>query len=205
MPRLPYLEFVSVKTRIPRGESGIWSVMVELDASGPWSARDIWTRTAENAGSTHQLLRRLKAGGYVEQVGEKITGGRNPQVAPLYRLKSRPVEMPRLRKDGTPLPELAIDTLWRTIKMAKTFTASELADLASRGVRPINSNTARSYCDHLTRAGVLSRVTGKDRRSRYTLIHNVGAHAPKVLASRIVFDPNTQTVLGDADAREVSP
>lgn len=203
--RLPYLERIEANLVLPRGFDGMWSVMLALDEDGPWTARDVWGRMNENIGSVHKYLRRLKLAGIAKEVGERLTGGRNPQAAPLYRLTQRPLETPRLREDGSALPEPLIETLWRTIKMAKAFTAPELAALAARDGRAVNVTSARGYCDRLTRAGLLGRTIGSDRQSRYQLLVNAGAKAPKVLAGRVVYDPNAGRVLGDMPVREVQP
>ena len=203
--RLPYLERVNANLVLPRGYDGMWRVMLDLDEAGPWTVRDVWGRMNENIGSVHQYLRRLKLAGIARQVGERLTGGKNPQAAPLYRLTQRPLETPRLREDGTAQPEPLIETLWRTIKMAKAFTAAELAALAGRDGRIVNVASARSYCDNLTRAGLLGRTIGNDRQSRYQLLVNAGAKAPKILAGHIVYDPNAGQVLGDMPVREVQP
>lgn len=203
--RLPYLDLVEAKLRVPRGEGGLWTVMRRLDESGPWSARDVWLETNENRGSVHQYLRRLKLAGIVADAGTRMMGGKNPQRAPLYRLVRRPIETPRIDRHGRELPEPLIEILWRTVKMAKTFTAAELAQLAGREGKPVNVNSARSYCDRLHHAGLLSRSVGADRLTRYGLIRNIGAKAPKILASRIVFDPNANAVIGEGVAREVAP
>jgi hypothetical protein len=203
MPKLRYLEFVEAQRRIPRGTAGIWAVMLELDSNGPWSVRDVWLRTQENPGTVHQYLRPMLAAGIAIRVGERMMGGKNPQPAPLYRLTQRPLEMPRLYPDGSPKPERICETLWRTIKMAKSFMPEELAELASREGRPINVNTVHGYCNMLTHAGVLKRTFGPNRKRRYTLIMNVGAKSPRVLESKIVYDPNSQKVLGEICVREV--
>lgn len=203
--RLSYIERVEATLVLPRGYDGIWSVMLQLDDAGPWSARDVMLQTNENIGSVHQYLRRLKLAGIAVGTGSRMMGGRNPQPAPLYRLTRHTAETPRLAKDGTERPEPVIEILWRTIKMAKAFTAAELAELAGRDGKPVNVNTARSYCDHLHRAGLLARTVGADRLTRYAIRASVGAKAPKILAGRIVFDPNARAVVGEGVAREVQP
>jgi hypothetical protein len=205
MPRGPYLDYVALQAEMPRGNDGLWSVILKLDAAGPWSASDIEGETNLAKGVGRNMVRRLAAGGYAVQVDERTTRGKNPQIAPLYRLAARPAEAPRLKPDGTPLPEPVIEVLWRAMKMTGHFTASELAELASTEERPINLNTARSYCDRLTRAGVMARATRRGEEPRFRLIRNLGARAPKVLATRVVYDPNAGKVVDAEPLREVAP
>lgn len=195
-----YLHDARTPSRLPRYNEGIWSVILDLDAAGPWTVRDIWRRMNTNIGTIHKYLRRLRRGGYAIEAGFRLTNGKNPQRAPLLRLAKRPPEAPRLWPDGSEQPEPVVETLWRTIKMTKTFTAPELADLAKANV-----NTARTYCDDLTRAGVLARSKGADRWSRYRLIRVTGAKAPRVLDDKSVFDPNSNTLLCEAPVRRAKP
>jgi hypothetical protein len=205
MPRRPFLEQLELQAELPRGNAGLWSIILRLDEAGPWTASDVDGQTNLNPGTARGLVRRLVAGGYATRVGSRTTRGRNPQEAPLYRLTSRPAEVPRLAPDGTAYPELLIERLWRVIKMAKEFTADELTALATTEDRPINPLSARSYCDRLARAGVLARATRRGAEPRYRLTRNLGARAPKILAAKVVYDPNAGEVLETASLREVQP
>lgn len=203
MQRLPYL--AKVEATLPVTIDDIWSIIRDLDEAGPWTAGDVSRATNLNAGLPRDVVRRLKAAGYVDHVGSRTTGGKNPQRAPLYRLNRRPVSWPRLQRDGSSAPEPIIETLWRTAKMAKAFTADELAALAARDGVSVNPNTARSYCDRLVGVGVLARSLGPNRRTMFRLVRNLGRRAPKVLAAKVVFDPNSGEVLGKAELAEVRP
>jgi len=207
MPRVPYLDYLVLQAERPRGTDGLWAVILRLDAEGPWSASDVDGQTNLNRGCAHQMVRRLERGGIALRVGERLARGRRPQMAPLYRLTARPAEAPRLAPDGTPRPEPVMEVLWRVMKMAKVFTATELAELASTDERPVNLNTARSYCDRLAGAGVMARTTVRGAgEPRYRMIRNLGARAPKILATKVVYDPNAGEVLGKAEPlREVAP
>jgi len=207
MPRIPLLDYLVLQAERPRGTDGLWAVILRLDAQGPWSASDVDGQTNLNRGCAHQMVRRLERGGYALRVGERTARGRRPQMAPLFRLTARPAEAPRLAADGTLRPEPVMEVLWRVMKMAKAFTASELAELASTEERPVNLNTARSYCDRLTGAGVVARTTVRGAgEPRYRMVRNLGARAPKILATKVVYDPNAGEVLGRGEPlREVAP
>ncbi len=205
MARLPFLERVKVDLALPRTEEGFWRVILDLDAQGSWTASDVSNASNVNVGTSRVFIRKLKAGGYLKDAGERLTGGRNPQAAPLYRLTRRPSRAPRLTDEGAPIEERGIDTMWRSMKMLKSFTAVELAEAAG-----VKSTTAHSYSTALAHAGVLRKgfrppKAGRRRETSFTLIWNVGALAPKILATRLVFDPNAGEVIGGGVAREVSP
>lgn len=202
MPRLPHEQLLELKARLPRGNDGIWSVILEEDAKGPWTPADICRRTNLNHGTPRDFIRRLQAGGYLIDAGKRLARGKNPQPAQLYRLAQRPSEAPRLRRDGTACPERGIETLWRTMKMTKVFTVSELTHLASKdgGLR---RNTVDTYCRRLANAGVLAILPGKGRERSFRLVLNVGSRAPKILSAHVVFDPNANVVIGEATLSEV--
>lgn len=196
----PFLDRVEASLRLPVSNQGIWEVILELDAAGPWSPGQVQRRTNLNKGTPRKLIRALLAGGYLKASGFETTKGKNPQAAPLYRLNSRPIMVPRLHSDGSEMPERGIEGLWRAMKMLKVFTSIELAEGTGQRI-----NTADNYCRVLARAGVLASSVLPSRRIQYRLVVNVGALAPKILATRVVFDPNTKTIIGEADTAEVSP
>lgn len=197
---------LEMSIRVPVGRDALWACLLDLDGEGPWTAGEFARRTNLNVGTPRDLVRQLRAGGYLKDVGYKLTGGKNPQEAPLYRLTKRPLQAPRLRRDGTVHPERGIERLWRAMKMAKTFTIAELAQLADGGDgAPVNRRTVGAYCNRLAAAGVLGRVPTADRETRYRLVRNLGSKAPKILETKVIFDPNANVVIGEATAREVAP
>ncbi|QDB99678.1 hypothetical protein [Mesorhizobium sp. 8] len=62
-------------------------------------------------------------------------------------------------------------------------------------------DTVRNYCYQLAAAGVL-RQTGT---LRFSLVRNLGPAAPRIMSAKLVFDPNSKTVVGPSVAREVQP
>lgn len=207
MKNRPFLDRVKTDLVLPRSNEALWALIRTLDAEGPWTATDVCKRTLINPGTPRRLIKRLLRGGYAEQIGTRTTKGKNPQEAPLYRLLKSPVEWPRLAADGSSRPEPRMETMWRSMKMAKTFTARELMAMADRDGLPIPLGTARGYLDKLARVGIVVRVSNKgrsgpaaagrrpNRETRYRLVKNLGALAPKILSTKVVFDPNARVVL----------
>ncbi|MCO5082614.1 MAG: hypothetical protein M9955_13285 [Rhizobiaceae bacterium] len=202
-----FLSRLEIKARYAIGFDGIWSVMLDLDREGPWTAGDVCAMTTGNPGTPRDFIRMLKKAGFVAVVGERAAGAaRAKQKAPLYRLTQRPLDPPRVQRDGRVLPEPLIETIWRSIKMAKQFTADELVAVMSKPGEPAASrNTVISYCDRLASVKVLTKVAKRGQASRYRLAKNLGAKAPKVLGTKVVFDPNAGVVMGEAELSEVAP
>lgn len=206
MGKRPHLEMVQLTLAVPRGFDGLWSIIRDLDRIGPWSARDVDLKSNVDPGTVRDLIRRLVRSGYAQVVRHDRRGTQRVPTAS-YRLLERPVDCPRIRRDGRRLGEAQNDRLWRAIRMAKTFTADELAEYASTEVKPTDREVARRYARELAAAGILARVDaggGRGKVARYRLHRNVGTKAPMILRAHIVFDPNSNTVVGTADAKEVA-
>lgn len=186
----------------PRGRDGLWAMLLNLDAKGPWSNGDAMRATNLNRGTLHEFLGRLRKAGFIEQVADRPHRRGGPAIA-LYRLTRRPIETPRVSREGKILPELLHDRLWRTIKMLKAFALDDLVAAATDADRHVNRNSAAGYVNELARVGILAK-SGPLHVRRFRLIRNVGALAPKLLTTKIVFDPNSRTVIGEAEAREVA-
>lgn len=114
---------------------------------------------------------------------------------------------PRVRRDGTVLPEPGQERLWRAMKMLGTFTAHDIAaGSAAEDASPVPVTTARRYIGHLMGVGVLApvgRSTGPD--AQWRLVRNLGGAAPKILQTKAIYDPNAKKILGAPKVREVAP
>lgn len=205
MARHSLTDMVELTIAVPRGHEGFWSVIRELDAIGPWTRRQVDDRCNVDRASIKDYVLRLQAGGFVQQVGtlDRCPGTK----AILYRLKRSPLEAPRLDRQGRELAEPMYVTLWRTMKMAKTFTVRELAQLAGGEAGRISTRRAGDYVQALARVGIVARVSGGRQRGsnvEFRLVRHLGARAPQIMRSQVVFDPNSRTVVG-SDTREVAP
>lgn len=206
MGKRPHLEYLALSLRVPRGHEGFWSIIQEIDPQGPWKLADIYDRSNVSDRSTiRDFLTRLVRGGFAVVV-EHVRIGRPPVPVPLYRLVRPSREAPRIRRDGTVLPEPAQETLWRSMKMLGRFTVDALAAAASTEDRIVPRATAHRYVRLLAEVGVLSVAFAGTRGSpaEYLLVRNLGGFAPKILRAHVVFDPNSNTVLGASAAKEVA-
>lgn len=201
----PLLDHVALTLRVPRGQDGWWAIITDLAAGGAtWTLADIDARSNVDPDTISEYLRRLIRGGWVEVVGSQRVGSVTRRS---YRLVRNSREAPRLRRDGTAFPETARDRMWRAMKMLDTWTPADLAAATETEASPsIPILTVKTYVWRLDAAGILQKVDpGKPgTQATYRLLRNVGAAAPRILRTHLVFDPNSNTVLGTAEAEEVA-
>lgn len=196
MSRRPLIDTVQMSLQVPRGIDGIWSAIRLLDKAGSWTINDAAKHCKVHKRTMNEFVRGLEAGGFAQRVGENRQADHAPvQPAALYRLVRQPQATPRLARDGSALPETAPDILWRSMKIAKVFTATELAELAS-----VKLSTTRAYLRALAQAGV---VVGAEGKEHFRLVLNLGARAPTIVSAHIVFDPNATAIVGQPLASEV--
>lgn len=122
-------------------------------------------------------------------------------IAPLSKEKSQVtwqlvkdvgIEMPRVRKDGTPISlGDGRKQMWEAMRIMQTFTVRELTVAASLPDCLVQESTAATYARHLFNAGYL-RKNGPVYRflpGAYT-----GPLAPQVQQTQRVWDPNQRKV-----------
>ncbi|RUU24985.1 MarR family transcriptional regulator [Mesorhizobium sp. M6A.T.Ca.TU.002.02.2.1] len=194
------VDMVEISIAVPRGEAGYWSIIRELDRDGPWTVRQICQRTNVKTQAVGTFVRKLRLAGIAQVVEKQASneGGRRDNLpeAVVYRLAKRPLLAPRLTLDGKVRPEMAIDRVWRAIKMSKVFSLADIKESCP----DVHPSAAEAYLRALCRAGV---VVGTPRS--YRLARNLGLQAPKILATKVVFDPNSKTVIGCPVANEAKP
>lgn len=204
MARRSANEMAEINTRVPRGHQGYWKLILKLDAQGPWGVPDILEGSNGDRASIKDFVLRLVRAGIAEPEGTRLARTGKCQVR-LYRLNKRPVDAPRLDRQGNVLCEPTIETLWRTMKMAKTFTVLELAELATTPDNAVAEATARRYVSHLKRAGIVACSGPNTRTPRYRLVRDIGAKAPIILKTLSLYDPNAHEILGEGESVEVKP
>lgn len=152
--------------------------------------------------TTNGWLRSWVKAGYLR--AEAGTAG----LGPVYLAGHRTTHTtPRVRRDGTILPEAGQERLWRAMKILGTFSVHDLAAASvAEDAGPVPLLTARRYITHLLGVGVVAAVgqsTGPD--ARWRLIKNLGGAAPKILQTKAVYDPNANRIIGKPTVREVAP
>lgn len=205
MTQVSIREKLDLQLTVPRGVDAYWKIIRELDEIGAWSVRDIADQTNVNTASVRDFVRRLEAGRFAVRKGTRPTNQPH-KPAPIYRLLKAPHYTPRLRRDGSELPECINDRLWRTMKMAKRFTSQELTELASDEARMMKLYTVKKYIQHLVRAGIVQTlIPGAGKRAAvYRVGNNIGPQAPKILRCHSVYDPNKDQIVGETLGEEVT-
>jgi len=111
------------------------------------------------------------------------------------------VDAPRVRRDGSPVPETAQTRMWRAMKILKTFSALDLVAHASLPDKAIAEGTADDYCHWLTRGGFLRALEGAPKR--WLFVKDTGAKAPQILRVKQLYDVNTGKVVAGDDLTDV--
>lgn len=110
------------------------------------------------------------------------------------------VEAPRVRRDGTLLPEPAQQAMWRVMQVLREFSPRDLvanAQMAGIQIKPI---TAIQYCQWLARGGYLRAP--ESQGAPYRLLHSTGPKAPQVLRVKQLYDANTGKIMAGQTVEE---
>ena len=171
------------------GQQAIWT---EIRRLGIFTITDVWGVVDMHRKSIINYVKRLEAGGYVEQRDDFETSYR-------YQLvKNTGATAPRLTKEGMPVTQGgANENMWRSMRMMDFFTPNDLIAHSNTDTTTVALTTAKAYCTALTKAGYL-RVVQKARpphhQAIYKLVRNTGPRPPQVQKIKQVFDPNLNKV-----------
>lgn len=177
-------------SRDPVSRDALWG-FVRPKGDAWFTIGDLYLDTFMPRRTISSYLHALLAGGFVE---------RNDAVSPhRWRLVGSPPKLaPRLRPDGTPVPEgSGTENMWRTMRMMPQFSPRDIAAHASTDAIQVTELTASSYCGMLHRTGFLRVIRAsipKRRQAVYRLIRNTGPKPPQIQRVKQVFDPNTGQV-----------
>ncbi|MBF0417017.1 MAG: hypothetical protein HQL86_02065 [Magnetococcales bacterium] len=111
-----------------------------------------------------------------------------------YRLeRDVGVDRPRVREDGSDVPQTGRQKAWTAMKIAKTFSVRDLHITCG-----IALSDAKDYINGLHHAGILAVVEASRPgvMAKYTLPRqaNTGSKAPSLRRDGSVLDPNTGKV-----------
>ncbi|MCL1939569.1 MAG: DUF3375 domain-containing protein [Desulfovibrionaceae bacterium] len=182
---------MSGKADLPPGRRGVWACIRALRTFTRLELRLAAQHVSRTVVDIY--LAELVKSGRVAVTGSVAGRGRGPAKVCQYSLMlDSGAEAPRLNPDGTAKPPTAQSLMWLIMKIEPSFTARDLAALASTDEVRVNAESAGGYCRYLHKAGYLARMPGKE--PRYRLTDNTGGHAPMVQKTRVVFDPNTNAI-----------
>lgn len=99
----------------------------------------------------------------------------------------------------------AKENMWRTMRMLRSFTKTELRTHSDVPDVPVAVADANSFCNMLLRGGYLRierKATPGKREARYRLIKDTGPRPPKEKRVRAVWDENTKEFVHVAGVSE---
>ncbi len=207
MAKRQLLEHIALSIRVPRGQDGYWAIITDLADGGRtfFTLADIDGRSNVGRSVVAEYVGRLVKAGYLEIVStERLS---RVGVRHTYRLARTSREAPRLRRDGSAYPETARDRMWRAMKMLDRWTWVDIAMATeTETLLPVLSFTVKTYIQRLAAAGVVQMLDkgGPGRPATYRLLRNIGAQAPRILRTHLVFDPNSNTLLGAPEAEDLA-
>ncbi len=191
-----------------RGNDHYWSVIRDLGKNkAHFTLQQLVMRCDDaSANRAADFLRRLVRAGIVEVVSGKESGRSRTGV---YRLVKRPAPTPCLNPDGSPGRQGRVqDQIWVAIRSLKTFDANELTIAASTDEIVMKRETVRDYVSHLEKAGYLQTLRKQSPKTpaiwRLKPSMDTGPKAPKILASKMVYDANRKEIMGKPVAVEVA-
>ncbi|MBD5416989.1 MAG: hypothetical protein HDR50_04880 [Desulfovibrio sp.] len=110
------------------------------------------------------------------------------------------VEAPRVRRDGSVVPEPAQQAMWRAMRVLREFSARDLVANAAMAGFTLKMATAASYCTWLARGGYLR--SPQKRGEPYRLVKDTGPKAPQILHVKQLYDPNTGKIMAGQTLQE---
>lgn len=196
---------------IYRGHDHYWSVIRDLGKNDShFTVREVALRSNDRDDySISDFVKRLAKADYIEVVDtEKVPidrGGYCTQY--VYRLLKRPSATPIINRDGSHGTQgLRNQQMWNAMRLLPQFDKHELGVAATIPETEVSSVTAGSYAKRLAAAGYLQilRPGGANltRIWRLKPSMNTGPRAPKILATKVVWDQNRSEIVGGAVAEE---
>lgn len=104
------------------------------------------------------------------------------------------VDAPRVRKDGSFVPETCQTRMWKVIRVMQIFDLKTLIATASTEESVISATAADSYLKELKKAGYLIKKP-QDKAYRLNPAMNFGPKAPLIQRTKQVYDPNIKKVV----------
>ena len=174
----------------------IWAA---IRVMGRFRRDELCRRGKVEEGTLDTYLRGLVAAGYVRRVREGLHAGS------YYVNHDVGVIAPRVTRDGKPVTQGdRREAMWRTMKIVKNFTATELAMKASVEGKVVDVADAKCYVGFLAKAGYLIAIAagkpGSQARWRFVDAKNAGPRAPQIQRVKHVYDPNLGVVVWHPEA-----
>lgn len=166
-----------------------------------FTAADLARVSGAKVGAVEFYLAKLARQGRAERVGT------TDDKQPVYAVLRVGVEPVVLDDSGQPSHDYTRrHALWNAMRILKTFTIKQLW-INVRDENPLTQAMAAKYVKRLHAADYLD-VIEVDLRTVEDHYHlrptmNTGRRPPRLCEAELIFDPNTQSFHGTAEAREV--
>ncbi|WP_246797795.1 hypothetical protein [Burkholderia perseverans] len=191
MPRKPVSELKG-----GRGSRQIVWEFIRAHADS-FTVFDIEKATRLDLATIRTYVQWLGRGGFVAVTNDTRTSRQRKQ----YRLvRNVGIEAPRIDKAGKLLAPTGQENMWRTMRIAKTFTAEELAARSTTDQTSVSVASARNYITDLARADYLLVVDpghpyrlgvgAKQARYRLATSKYTGPRPPMIQRTKSLYDPN---------------
>lgn len=195
------VNFIDGTIALPQGEDAIWAALLELQRQQmSYTLQEIEKACKADEASIREYLRRLLKSGHVQVVGSRPARKPSKGKALLYAIMKTSIDAPRVRRDGSPVPEAAIDRMWRVMRMMKAFSAHDLSEAAK-----VSTATAERYLRHLSEGDspIVRHDAAPLARRTYMVTRQLGPRAPKILRGHVVYDPNARVIVGAVQTEEL--
>lgn len=185
------------------GYEAIWAAVRKL---GSFTRDDLCVELGKEFGNrvnehtVKSYLQRLTRAGRLS-VKEESIGNGTARIHHYTLIKDTGVVAPRLNDAGQPTRlGTRQAAIWRTIRILKRFTWSEIVTAGSTDEVPLNPISVQEYISHLVAAGYLICSRHGCRQNgpaEYRLLpdRNTGPKPPKVSHTRTVYDQNLDQVV----------
>lgn len=172
-----------------QGQDGVWAEIRRLNI---FTTRDIHENTDIHNKTITDYVKRLMAGGYIEEHASFEETRRYVLV------RDAGIHPPRIRPNGQPVTQgKGTENMWRSMRMLGQFTPRDIMVHSTTDTVSVTEATAKSYCSMLLKAQYLrvvqKAVPGK-RQATYKFVRNTGPLPPQIQRVKQVFDPNIREV-----------
>lgn len=164
----------------------MWAAMRDMRE---FTIQDLCIKTSMPRGRARDYITGLVRAGVLGQIPRKRRGDFDVY----HMLRDMGVNAPRVRRDGSFVPESGRTRMWKAMIVLGSFSVRELACAASLEEAPVSYAEAEYYCRWLYYGGYLQRAD--INVYRFVPARNSGPKAPQVLRVKQLYDPNKDEVV----------
>jgi hypothetical protein len=182
--------------RLFRGAQHFWDVMQKLTReNGTFTRQDVEGQSGgyEKRNVADWTKRWLKSG-HIQQL--------NDEPPFIYKVTKFSRRFPSADRKGKVKPR-GTQQIWNAVRQLKIFTLDDLRFAASTDDYQPTAATVRTYIQRLARAGFFAVRRGNNGKIKHVYRlkarFDVGPDAPRILRTKVVYDPNAQCTIGEPE------